>query len=260
MITNVADCYPDLVEQEMIKKIQPGYLDDVVGEFHYLGAYQRTQEAYCPPPSTQMVKSLIVEHCVLPLASLSIRQKVPYAARSLLLYGPKGSGKSTYARAIASEIGATFFDISPSAIEGKYTMAKTGAALLVYKVFLVAQDCAPSVIYMDQVDQIFQQVKKKKGGDSEAASRIKKDLIAAIKQLKTGAESTDADRVLFIGCTSKPFADGVDTNELIKSFDEKVYLSFPDYGRKYWGWLRLLQQRSRPVVIVLTTRTVLFSR
>merc|ERR1719188_2411402 len=107
----------------MIKKIEPVYLSDIVGEFQYLGAYQRTQETYCPPPSIQMIKSLIVEHCILPLASLLIRQKIPYAAKSLLLYGPRGSGKSTLARAIASEIGATFFDISPSVIEGKYTMA-----------------------------------------------------------------------------------------------------------------------------------------
>ena len=78
----------------MIKKIEPCRLDDIVGDFHYLGAYQRTQETYCPPPSIQMVKSLVVEHCVLPLSSLSIRQKIPYAARSILFYGPKGSGKT----------------------------------------------------------------------------------------------------------------------------------------------------------------------
>lgn len=39
------------------------------------------------------------------------------------------------------------------------------------------QDMAPSVIYIDQVEQVFQATKKKKGADSGTApSRIKKDL------------------------------------------------------------------------------------
>ncbi|CAD7971149.1 unnamed protein product [Amoebophrya sp. A120] len=243
MISNVQDCFPDLVEQEMIKKIEPCRLDDIVGDFHYLGAYQRTQETYCPPPSIQMVKSLVVEHCILPLSSLSIRQKIPYAARSILFYGPKGSGKTMFARAIASEIGATFFDISPSVIEGKYTMAKTGAALLIYKVFLVAQDCAPSVIYIDQIDQIFQAKKKKKGGDPDAPDRIKKDLVSAIKQIKTGADSTNGDRVLFVGCTSKPHGEGVDLKGLKDIFDEFVYLSFPDYGSSLRLWRHFIERK-----------------
>jgi len=240
MITNFQDCYPDLVEQEMLKKIEPVYLKDMIGDFQYLGAYQRTQEKYCPPPSMQMVKSLVVEHCILPLASVQIRQRIPYAARSLLLYGPRGSGKSMLARAIASEIGGSFFDISPSVIEGKYTMAKTGSALLIYKVFSVAQDCAPAVIYLDQVDQVFQTVKKKKGGD-EGPSRIKKDLIAAIKQVITGPESTERDRVLFIGATSNPMAEGTDMRDYA-NFDEKIYLSFPDYGSSLQVWKHCLQK------------------
>ena len=44
---------------------------------------------------------------------------------------------------------------------------------------------APAVIYIDNVEQVFQATKKKKGGDGgTAASRIKKDLQAAINQVK----------------------------------------------------------------------------
>merc|ERR1719487_1225286 len=241
MVSNREDCFPDLVEQGILKKVKHEFLDNIHGEFQYLGAIQRVQETYCPPPSMQMVKSLVVEHCMLPLASTSIRQRAPYAARSLLLYGPKGSGKSMLARAIATETGASFFDISPSVIEGKYTHAKTGSALLIYKVFLVAQDCAPSVVYIDKIDEVFQAGKKKKGGEGDAPSRIKKDLIAAIKQVKTGPESTEQDRILFIGSTSKPFGEGVDQRELIASFDEKVWVSFPTYGCRVVLWQRFME-------------------
>ena len=40
------------------------------------------------------------------------------------------------------------------------------------KVYCCAQDMAPSVIYIDQVEQVFQATKKKKGGDANAPSRI----------------------------------------------------------------------------------------
>ncbi len=134
------------------------------------------------------------------------------------------------------------FTIRPHIIEGKYTQPKTGAALLVYKTFLVAQDCAPSIIYMDNVDQIFKGGKKKKGGGGEEdASRIKKDLMKAIEQINKGPDSVDGDRVLFIGCTSKPYAEGVDHNGLFTAFEEKVYLSFPDYGSSIKMWQHAIE-------------------
>lgn len=245
MITNREDCVPDLVEQGILKKVGPSKLEDFLGEYHFLGAMQRSpQYTFCPPPSAQMIRSLLVEHCVLPLAQTDIRQKAPkgLTARSLLLYGPKGSGKSMLARAIAAETGATFFDLSPAVIEGKSTQGKTGSALLVYKVFICAQDMAPSVIYIDQVDQVFQATKKKKGADTGTApSRIKKDLQAAINQVKRFDEANEQDRILFIGCTSRPFADGVDIAGLKDSFDEKVWVSFPEYGSRVVLWQRFME-------------------
>jgi len=202
---------------------------------------------YCPAPSAQMVRSLIVEHCVLPLAATDIRQKAPESltARSLLLYGPKGSGKSMLARAIATETGASFFDLSPVVIEGKpekAANAKLANAQIVYKTFCCAQDMAPAVIYIDQVELVFQSAKKgKKGGDANAPSRIMPTVIAAIKVIKRGIESTEQDRILFIGCTSKPFDENCNSNEMIKSFDEKVWISFPEYGSRVMLWQKFME-------------------
>eukprot|EP00971_Amphidinium_carterae_P009207 181513-Amphidinium_carterae.1 len=67
------------------------------GEYDYLGAMRRSHLPYCPPPSAHMIRQLIVEHCILPLAAADIRQRAPetLTARSLLLYGPKGQEATT---------------------------------------------------------------------------------------------------------------------------------------------------------------------
>jgi len=102
---------------------------------------------------------------------------------------------------------------------------------------------APSIIYIDQVEQVFQGKKKGKKADPNAPDRIKKDLCSAIKMVKKGPEATEQDRILFIGSTSQPFADGVDMKELKNSFDEKVWVNYPEYGSRVVLWQKFIEQK-----------------
>ena len=54
------------------------------------------------------------------------------APRTVLLYGPHGSGKTMLALAAAQQAGATLFDLSPAATAGKY--AGKAAATMVHMV------------------------------------------------------------------------------------------------------------------------------
>mmetsp|Transcript_15598 Transcript_15598/g.39564 ORF Transcript_15598/g.39564 Transcript_15598/m.39564 type:complete len:864 (+) Transcript_15598:97-2688(+) len=250
---------PELVIEGFCKKVKPERLENIYGEFQYLGAIERVQHTYCPPPSMQMIKSLIVEHAILPLADADIRMDAPkmadgksLVARSLLMYGPKGSGKSMLARAIATEAGATFFDLSPSVLEQNWDKypGKNGPTTLLHKVFTCAMECSPAVIYMDEVDRIFVAGKKGKkkggGGGGDGPDKIKKDLVAHLKILKTGIESTPKHRVLVIGTMSAPppltLPGTLDMKELDNFFDEKIWVNSPDYGSRLLLWKKFMEQ------------------
>merc|ERR1711971_1006913 len=120
---------------------------------------------------------------------------------------------------------------------------KNGAIRLCQYVFETARRYPPAVIYMDDVDEIFPLiVKGKKGPKIDPAkhpSRIKPFLIPMKNEIKRGAEATEEDRILFIGCMWKPVGKQdteVDQVELEKTFDEKIWVNYPDYGSRVVLW------------------------
>merc|ERR1711988_308799 len=69
--------------------------------------------------------------------------------KGVLLYGPPGTGKTLLARALATNINATFLKVVASAIVDKYIGE---SARIVREMFGYAKDHAPCVIFMDEVD------------------------------------------------------------------------------------------------------------
>jgi len=71
--------------------------------------------------------------------------------KGVLLYGPPGTGKTLLARAIASNIDASFLKVVSSAIVDKYIGE---SARLIREMFDYARDHQPCVIFMDEIDAI----------------------------------------------------------------------------------------------------------
>jgi len=128
------------------------------------------------------IRQNLTEYAVLPLGCDKVRADTSHI-RSILLYGPKGAGKTMLAQAVANETGALFLNISPRNIDGKFPDKKNGHTKLIHMVFKVAIDpvFAPVVIYIDEVDKVLSGgggKKKKAGAGGDASNRIKKDLQA----------------------------------------------------------------------------------
>lgn len=122
--------------------------------------------------------------------------------RSLLFYGPEGSGKTLLAQAIASELGALLINLSSSTI-GDSFVGKESATKLVHMAFSVAKEKSygPVVIYLDDCHEFFMG-KAKKGASTNIKAdlkRFQKDMLIYKNQ-----SLTKEDRVLVIGCTNRP--------------------------------------------------------
>jgi 26S proteasome regulatory subunit T4 len=88
----------------------------------------------------------------LPLTNPELFQRVGIQApKGVLLYGPPGTGKTLLARAISSNIDASFLKVVASAIVDKYIGE---SARVIREMFNYARDHQPCVIFMDEIDAI----------------------------------------------------------------------------------------------------------
>eukprot|EP01112_Ceratiomyxa_fruticulosa_P009545 TRINITY_DN2497_c0_g1_i2.p1 TRINITY_DN2497_c0_g1~~TRINITY_DN2497_c0_g1_i2.p1 ORF type:complete len:289 (-),score=70.11 TRINITY_DN2497_c0_g1_i2:43-909(-) len=71
--------------------------------------------------------------------------------KGVLLYGPPGTGKTLLARALASNIEASFLKVVASAIVDKYIGE---SARVIREMFGYAKDHQPCIIFMDEIDAI----------------------------------------------------------------------------------------------------------
>ena len=87
--------------------------------------------------------------------------------KGVLLYGPPGCGKTSLAKALAKESGATFINVTASVLTDKWYGESNK---LVAGLFGLAQKRQPSIIFIDEIDSIFRERSK---GDHEVTAMMK---------------------------------------------------------------------------------------
>ncbi|MCC6178712.1 MAG: CDC48 family AAA ATPase [Chloroflexi bacterium] len=112
--------------------------------------------------------------------------------RGVLLYGPPGTGKTLIARAVATEVQATFIHVNGPEIMQKYVGESEGR---LREVFEQAQREAPAIIFLDEIDAIAPK-------RANVVGDVEKRVVAQLLTLMDGLVSRG--QVTVIGATNMP--------------------------------------------------------
>lgn len=141
----------------------------------------------------------------------------------VLLYGPEGNGKTMCANAIAAELNAKFYYVSPSDIicnSVEKTIAKLNA------LFEEASKFERVVICFEDVECLLPVER-----NSEIYTEFEKALISSMDDARTIFKYRNSVLIV-VGCTNKPYEISTSLLEN-KHFRRKIHVDLPDsYTRK----------------------------
>ncbi|KAE9604273.1 putative adenosinetriphosphatase [Lupinus albus] len=164
------------------------------------------------------VKDTMKELVMLPLQrpELFCKGQLTKPCKGILLFGPPGTGKTMLAKAVATEAGANFIDISMSSITSKWFGE---GEKYVKAVFSVASKIAPSVIFVDEVDSMLG--RRENTGEHEAMRKMKNEFMVNWDGLRT----KETERVLVLAATNRPY----DLDEaVIRRLPRRLMVNLPD--------------------------------
>jgi len=139
------------------------------------------------------------------------------AGGGLLVYGPPGTGKTMIAKAVANEIDATFFMVSPAEMLSKWVGE---AEQNVSKLFDAAKAEKKAVIFIDEIEAL---APRRSSGGSTVMQRVVPQILQELEGFDRGGDRC----LLFIGATNKPWMLD-DAMMRPGRFDTMAYLGLPD--------------------------------
>src|SRR5881296_649078 len=135
--------------------------------------------------------------------------------KGIFLYGPPGCGKTLVAKAVASESDANFYVISGPEIMSKF-YGESEARLR--EIFQKAQESAPSIIFIDEMDSIAPK-------REEVTGEVERRVVAQLLSLMDGMAARG--NIIVIGATNRPNAIDPALRRPGR-FDREIEIGVPD--------------------------------
>jgi SpoVK/Ycf46/Vps4 family AAA+-type ATPase len=164
----------------------------------------------------EQAKNTIRDMIVYPLKQpeKARKLKLPLGG-GILLYGPPGNGKTTLAKAAASELEASFFYASGAEIRSKWH----GESEQRLRALIQAARAQPvAILFLDDVDGLLPQRSEKAGVDNRLVVQFLNEV---------GGFRDSPNLLLILGATNCPW----EIDEAVfrtGRFDEKIYIGLPD--------------------------------
>ncbi|PHT29376.1 hypothetical protein CQW23_31027 [Capsicum baccatum] len=166
----------------------------------------------------ESVKDTLKELLMLPLQrpELFSKSQLTKPCKGILLFGPPETEKTMLAKAVATEAGANFINISMSSISSKWSCE---GEKCIKAVFSLACKIAPSIIFVDEVDSMLG--RRENPEEHQAMCRLKNEFLLNWDGLRT----KDNERVLVLAATNRP----VDLDEaVIRRLPRRLMVNLPD--------------------------------
>lgn len=163
----------------------------------------------------ETAKQALREAIILPMMRPDLFEGARKPWRGILLFGPPGCGKTLIAKAVASEVKATFFNVSAATLVSKWLGE---SEKLVRELFVAARAKQPAIVFIDEVDSV---ATRREGDEVGGERRLKTQLMQEME----GVTSNMGDQIIILGATNVPWE--LDP-ALRRRFERRVYINMPE--------------------------------
>lgn len=141
-----------------------------------------------------------------------------WAPRNILFFGPPGTGKTMAAKALANETRSALFLVRATELIGEYV---GDGSKKIHELFRAAQDSAPAVIFVDELDAV---------GLDRSYQAVRGDVAEVVNALLSELEGIHENRgVVTIAATNNP---GMLDGALRSRFEEEIEFKLPTEGER----------------------------